>query len=468
MKWRLFSLITTSILLSACSSVQKPAELNYFFVDKWGDIVDPDTNEPFPSDEAEQRALRSIIETDRDTIMIYIHGGLNTPESAIARANEMRKVMDKNQEIHPIFINWRSGPFTSYGEHLFFHRKGEHWSVAGPLTFPFVLLEDFGRALIRAPRSLVNSFNTYRKTYEFPYSNSGTNAYVLEDYAFNSNYYGSLTPKEDLRGKSERLTAHGVDTLKHGVGIIGNLVMDFVGPGSWDVMKRRTELMFVKSRPEESDEYQSMAEYTEWRKGGLNNFLSTLIDYLGEAQNSGKNVILVGHSMGTIIANNMLTAKPQIKYDRIIYMGAACSIRDFQMSVVPYLVANPDTEFYNYMLDPKAENSEAPVWGLAGTGSLLVQIDDIYERPVAENQRTLGRWENVMNGLNYFDVDDHGQNYEALDGAAGKSLKHRIHLRTIPYVDTSPTRHGEFDDVDKMNNKNGYFWEPGYHLTPQR
>lgn len=459
---RLLHIIGTCIfiLISGCSTQKKPAELNYFFVNDKGDIVDPNTNAAYEPHEKEAEELRKIIATDRDTIMIYIHGGLNTRDDALNRAIRMREAIEEKKNIHPIFINWRSGPFTSYSEHLFFHRKGEHWDIAGPLTFPFVLLEDLGRAIFRSPRTLVNTINTYSKTYNFNYTNSGRNAYRLEEMADSSEYYGSLTPKNDKRSDGNIFGDHVTSTLTHGVGLLGNLLMDFVGPGAWDVMKRRTELMFVKSRPDKGDEYKDISGYSESRKGGINNFLKELKLYQDQAENSNKKFVLVGHSMGAFIANNILTAKPQIRYDRIIYMGAACSIRDFQMAVIPYLVKNKETEFYNYMLDPLAENMEAFAWGIGGTGSLLVQIDDIYERPVAENQRTLGRWENVMNGLNYFDVTNDGQPYKLL---ADKDLKKRIHLRTIPFGKQYPTKHGEFDDIEKMNSVNGYFWEETYH-----
>ena len=69
-------------------------------------------------------------------------------------------------------------------------------------------------------------------------------------------------------------------------------------------------------------------------------------------------------------------------------MAAACSIKDFQAAVIPYLHDHADTKFFNYTLHPVAENLESHGYGFGGTGSLLNQIDNFYENPVFENQRT--------------------------------------------------------------------------------
>ena len=45
----------------------------------------------------------------------------------------------------------------------------------------------------------------------------------------------------------------------------------------------------------------------------------------------------VGHSMGTMVLNELFRVAPDIRAERITYMAAACSIRDFQESLVPYL-----------------------------------------------------------------------------------------------------------------------------------
>lgn len=127
-------------------------------------------------------------------------------------------------------------------------------------------------------------------------------------------------------------------------------------------------------------------------------------------------------------------------------MAAACSIEDFQSSVLPYLEnkINKETVFYNFMLHPIAENSEAHGYGIGGTGSLLTQIDNFYEKPTVESERTMGRWVNVMNGINYV-TDKHNE------------VNQRIILRTMPLGSNYPTQHGEFDEPEFI--KSGKFWK---------
>lgn len=123
-------------------------------------------------------------------------------------------------------------------------------------------------------------------------------------------------------------------------------------------------------------------------------------------------------------------------------MGAACTIDDFRQSVTPYMLAqqNSETNFYNFMLHPIAENSEAHGLGIGGTGSLLTQIDDLYENPVLESGRVLGRWTNTMNGLNYFD----------------NRIRNRVWLRAMPFDARYPTKHGSFDESEYTDS--GLFW----------
>ncbi len=219
---------------------------------------------------------------------------------------------------------------------------------------------------------------------------------------------------------------------------------DSFATGAWDVMKQRTEVMFTKAKPWNADGYQSINGYTDIREAGLTKFLKTL----EESQNEHhKEIILVGHSMGTIIANKILAEHPNIKFSKIIYMGAACSIKDFQVSVIPYLKVHADTQFFNYMLHPVAENLEA--YWIVGAGSLLTLIDNIFENQVFENHKTLGKWVNVMNGINFFNVGD-------------STLKSRIHLRTMKLDKNYPTKHGSFDDSEYSENPNKGFWTENF------
>ena len=85
----------------------------------------------------------------------------------------------------------------------------------------------------------------------------------------------------------------------------------------------------------------------------------------------GEKVNLIAHSMGAIIANEVIQRFQEIQIDNLVYMGAACSIRSFENIVIPYLEIHSDTKFYNLCLHPKLEAREKNILELAPGGSLL-------------------------------------------------------------------------------------------------
>ena len=65
------------------------------------------------------------IKREKKELLIYIHGGLNSPEDALERARKKYKLIlnDKKNPRYPVFVNWRSRPMTTYTDHLW--RIGE-------------------------------------------------------------------------------------------------------------------------------------------------------------------------------------------------------------------------------------------------------------------------------------------------------------------------------------------------------
>jgi hypothetical protein len=106
--------------------------------------------------------------------------------------------------------------------------------------------------------------------------------------------------------------------------------------------------------------------------------------------------------MGTIVLNNMLESSPDIHASRIVYMAAACSMRDWERSIWPYMAGSgKDAKFYSLSINRLREESERnPVIGrwnsdLAPRGSLLNWIDGFLENPKTSEDRTLGSWVNL-------------------------------------------------------------------------
>jgi len=451
----------SSILLFSGCQVSPPVK-HIISIDKNGSLTHPETGQLIEkyNDHINNVTLNNI---NKNKIIIYIHGGLNTPYHSKKRARELLPLM-LDDGYYPIFINWRSGVFTTYWEHLVHHRQGQHWKYFGYVTSPFVMIADLARGILRTPIVWWHKTGSYMKANLFGRFPSEINAVKNTEILKISSSFGETPELVDTRSSTKKIS----DSVLGGVYLVGGLItapiFDAVGTGAWGVMKRRTEIMFTKSMPfdvdlslkkDKKDEKDlSLEEYSKLKKGVLTNFFEAL--HKKQKSNPNLEIILVAHSMGTFVANNILSLSkwPKIKYSRIIYMAAACSIKDFQLAVVPYLkwsknqFGNKSTKFFNYMLHPIAENLEAHGYGFGGTGTVLNQIDNFYEDPVSENQRVLGKWENVMNGINYFNI---------------KSIKSQIYLRTMPFDNGYPTTHGDFDNITFLCI--GKFWKENFGKT---
>ena len=71
-------------------------------------------------------------------------------------------------------------------------------------------------------------------------------------------------------------------------------------------------------------------------------------------------ITIIGHSMGTIVANELVRRNSDAHFDRIVYMAAACTIREFCSTVLTYVKSNPSAEFFNLTLHPAQEQGERP------------------------------------------------------------------------------------------------------------
>ena len=125
-------------------------------------------------------------------------------------------------------------------------------------------------------------------------------------------------------------------------------------------------------------------------------------------------VTLIGHSMGTMVLNEWLRRdlleSKNVTYTNIVYMAAACSVRDFGRAVVPYLLQHPQTQFYNLMLHPLADLRERRRgFDLPPRGSLLVWLDSFLADPQTPLDRTMGRWDNIISATELIPSNIRGQ-----------------------------------------------------------
>lgn len=183
-------------------------------------------------------------------------------------------------------------------------------------------------------------------------------------------------------------------------------------------------------------------------------------------------ITVVGHSMGAIVSNEMLKRHPGLSFDRIIYLAAACSVKDVQDSVVPYLrqrvAAGNPARFYNLSLHRVAETHEAmggdkgdvSLGGLGKTaaglilvprGSLLQWLDDFFTKPLNYEERRLGKWAAAITSVEVFPKD----------------LRPFVNLKMFPVGledQHIPEEHGEFGD---RHGEPQLFWKEPF-LDPEK
>lgn len=442
----------TIMMIALCQGCSVTPPVNHVLsINKFGDAVYPGTQDVLNENRLDAH-FDDLLTTDKNEIVLYIHGGLNIPSKADKRAKRLVDPMQES-DVHPVFIHWRSGLATTYFEHAFNHRQGEYWSFfPGLVTAPFIFLSDVGRSIARTPIYWFYKFNTATKAiFPFVYP-SEKNALAVESSAAVKMESGfaeipSLVSDKELIPLIER---SAFNVVQFALSLPTAPLFDLFGTSSWGVMKRRAGLLFTKTRPMDGELQDDLDSYQQQREGALSRFMDEL--KIKQMNNPALEVTIVGHSMGAIVANRILRGWPDVKFKNIIYMGAASTIDDFRESVTPYMLADNDktTKFFNLMLHPVAENSEAHGFGFGGTGSLLTQIDDLYQSPVLDSGRTMGRWVNIMNGLNYFD----------------KRIRNRVHLRVMPLNECFPTRHGDFAE-SRFIETSGAFWKGKLGAEPE-
>jgi hypothetical protein len=163
---------------------------------------------------------------------------------------------------------------------------------------------------------------------------------------------------------------------------------------------------------------------------------------------------LIGHSMGTIVLNDFIRdyeSYPNLKITNIVYMAPACSIRDFERSVIPYMrsTKGKDARFYNLTLHPLNDVREANAFNLVARGSLLEWIDSYFTTPSTPMDRTLGKWENIIQATHIIPDE----------------VRERVYIKGFPVGDTNkdgPQKHGEFDEYRPKDGQTWKFWDRAF------
>ncbi|MSO93585.1 MAG: hypothetical protein EXQ86_09335 [Rhodospirillales bacterium] len=418
--------------------------------------------------------------TNPTRLLIFAHGGLNSFNAARKQAVEQAPLMRKDG-YYPVFMIWRTGPLATYWDQIAHVRTGDVSEVPSP-TFPLYLAGDLGQGFARAPVNLKNQFKRYWRSE------------VVQDEAFeidekkvgenhgnpDSIYYNVTLPKifQDKRViDAESVFKETLYFLLMPVRGVVTILLDPIGKTAWENMVRRAlssihrAAEFLVCEDDKDDASRCAAQKKVEQRdyphgsGGFSKFFQELEDCFAkratnEAKGSGRDcllgtygvnalegvkVTLIGHSMGTIIFNELISLYPGIPYENIVYMAAASSIRHFMDAIVPLIRDQAKKEdgvkFYSLMLHPLAEARERSVHqGAAPSGTLLEWIDEMYEPSVTPLDRTLGKWRNIRVAKHLLEED----------------AKPRIKFKIFGFDKNDPVEHGQFNDMKYC------YWRPAF------
>ena len=430
----------------------------------------------------EQRAL------NKDTqLLMYFNGGLNKPEDLLEQAHKQIPQMLEHG-YYPIFMVWPTGGFDSYMEQVLRARNGrlissKRWAA------PLYVLGDLGQGIARAPINYANQFGRFRHYVE----ERDKDEYSVQTKKYGDYQIQSGTPINSQSNLlfSDRVDEGSIDKLDltfysalTPVRVITTPFIDALGKTAWENMLRRTQTTVRRPiefninivRPELKEVIDKQKDDFPNGIGSFAKFFTMLETCSNPAEKQWpderkecykgispemKNTLektqitAIGHSMGTIVLNELIPSHPSLNYKNIVYMAAASSIRGFNQTLAPFIAARDGkTRFYNLMLHPINEARELSKGGSLPAGSLLEWIDYMFEGPKTMMDRTLGKWRNVR------------ATKHAILPVAQQHMLFRVFDRTsLESGPANPRKHGDFND-DKMKYWCPEFWgAPSYDPT---
>jgi pimeloyl-ACP methyl ester carboxylesterase len=422
-------------------------------------------------------------------LLVYVHGGLNSLSSTDRRVlhdNIPEKIMTDRADWHyPVFISWPSAALPTYGEQSFLLREGRRTSPwIGVVSSPFIVIADILRSIGNYPATFYYQVTTEKDRAASAYhAGSLSNSWKAAIKEFCEDKLpsnrttqapegcetGSLSdPDLSVKANLSGYYVNGFERVSRGTGqtlsfpvrySVGSLWHSGFSDSAWENMKRRTNNVFYPTSL--FDERISKGV-----SGG--DFFEKLIDrarQVRERKNAMEyEVTLVGHSMGSIVINLTLERHGENWIEssvlkNIVYMAAAASIDDTLSAVSP-VIKNQESpvQFFNLTLNRVAEISETHLFGAVPLGSLLVSIDQHYERPEHPLKRTIGSEVNVLSAIDIIDSRFKGAVrepvFKAFDRCPGKY----------------PAEHGDFGylaywreetwQIDKSDCESRYMLQP--------
>lgn len=461
----------------------------------------PDCNGQEPITKLDDH-LRKIVESVRDSgkkrLLIFIHGGMNDYQDSLGRVERDLPKMMKDRDTYPIFVVWPSEMFDSYGDSIANYYQGSWDHMGYFLSVPFMFATDLAEV---GARSLIS----YGKQTNLLLGSSCFNEAMRDVIPLycgpnpNKPAFAEINPTNGQRNQNddernptndpceEADPPKGFSCVKTSAKEAGDFwrlknillsplklisvpVIDPLGERDWNSMISRTR--FAMRQPCKED---------VWGKGNCKVGPAYKLFKVINENLKDREITLIGHSMGAIVASEVVNAFPDLPYRNVVFMGAAVSIKEFYNSVQRVLkervkktlasanncardkvgiLGNADEAiskpfcFFNLSLHPYAEATEENGYGAAPSGSLLEWIDTNFTQPADIADRTLGRWANISPLRYTLDEDLLNKGY--------------MHFKRFGLDFNGPYSHGglanpdERDNLEESEKKYGVYWNPDY------
>ncbi len=400
----------------------------------------------------------------RKRIVIYAHGGLKTFGASLDHAQRLIPEM-LDDDTYPIFLIWSSNLFVSFWDQTVYLRRDfvptpVEQAIHIPAFLTTTVATGIARLIPTWRQQVTDDLSTLSRTL------LSTQLGVIAQYE----HLDSLQQTDPGRavnvswaggklGFPREISRFWLYFRTLPIKLVTSPLISDVGDNAWHSMRRRANHVF--RRP--GDFLGTIRDDLPDGSGGLTLYLNRVEERLRSEE---IDLVLIGYSMGSIILCEMIRRWPDLPYKDIVFMAAACSIREFETSLLPVLTRpGSEVRFYNLSLHPDAELREINGGDMPHRGSLLNWIDNFYSTPETWMDRTLGKWGNAIPAAHIIPPEARsrvtlkafglGRNPEPEPGAV---------TRGLAVGRPGPQRHDDFVEYSFWNEE---FWAARKNPNPE-